>query len=229
MNFKQIIILMTLLFVGISHGQMKTFIDQPFVETTAQVDSLVVPDRIFLSITLDESDTKNRVSVEAQENKMVSVLKKLGIDTDEQLVLADLATNFQDYFLRKKGVVKSKSFELLVYDALSAGEVVQSLEAEGISNVYFLRAELSKMEELKLLMRTKAVEQAIRQAEALLQPFQQKPGRVLHIADLNIGITENWRASNMRMAVQSAEQAPIDVDFKKIKLSCSLSAKFAIE
>lgn len=35
-------------------SQEKNFIDQPYLETTAIVDSLVVPDRIYLSILITE-------------------------------------------------------------------------------------------------------------------------------------------------------------------------------
>lgn len=34
----------------ISNGQTKNFIDQPYVETTAKVDTLIKPDVIYLDI-----------------------------------------------------------------------------------------------------------------------------------------------------------------------------------
>ena len=47
----------------ISNGQTKNFIDQPYIETTAKVDSLVKPDIIYLDILLQEKDNRNKVSV----------------------------------------------------------------------------------------------------------------------------------------------------------------------
>lgn len=44
----------------------KNFIDQPFIETSAKLDSLVVPDKIYISINLNEADSKNKKSVEEQ-------------------------------------------------------------------------------------------------------------------------------------------------------------------
>ena len=38
----------------IGFSQSKNFIDQPFLETTAKVDSLVEPDRLYLSILIQE-------------------------------------------------------------------------------------------------------------------------------------------------------------------------------
>ena len=67
----------------------KNFIDQPFVETTAKVDSLVIPDRIYISINLNEADSKNKKSVEEQERLLESTLKKLNINTEKDLSLLD--------------------------------------------------------------------------------------------------------------------------------------------
>ncbi|MEX0272764.1 MAG: SIMPL domain-containing protein, partial [Flavobacteriaceae bacterium] len=50
-------------------GQTKNFIDQPYLETSARVDTLVTPDIIYLHILIREQDEKGRVSVEEMENK----------------------------------------------------------------------------------------------------------------------------------------------------------------
>ena len=64
-----------------SYSQTKNFIDQPYLETTSVVDTLVVPDRIYLSILITEADTKGKISVEELENRMNTKLITLGIDT----------------------------------------------------------------------------------------------------------------------------------------------------
>ena len=105
---QNLLLLMLLISYGI-HAQSKNFIDQPYLETTAQIDTLVVPDKIYLSIYLSESDTKDRKSIEELENRMQQKLEELGIDTKEQLSLGSLSSNFKDYFLRRTGVLKSTS------------------------------------------------------------------------------------------------------------------------
>ena len=50
--------------------QSKNFIDQAYLETTAKVDTLVVPDQIFLSIYIDEGEDRNKTSLEKQEKEM---------------------------------------------------------------------------------------------------------------------------------------------------------------
>ena len=226
-----LLILMLLLASGI-YAQSKNFIDQPYLETTAQVDTLVVPDKIYLSIYLSESDTKNRKSVEELENRMQQKLKDLGIDTKKQLSLGSLSSNFKDYFLRRTGVLKSKYYSLLVYDALTAGKVIQGLESVGIANVNFQKAEVSNLEELKVMLRAKAVAKAARHAEVMVEPLSQNVGKALFISDMNTGIVYGWRGRSgmAEMAMAKADSfEPIDVDFQKVKVSSTVNVKFAID
>ena len=72
------ILSLTIFISNIVYSQTKNFIDQPYIETKSRVDTLVTPDRIFLSIFINEEDTKGKISVEEQENKMASTLKLLG-------------------------------------------------------------------------------------------------------------------------------------------------------
>ncbi|MDX1333726.1 MAG: SIMPL domain-containing protein, partial [Robiginitalea sp.] len=80
-------------------SQTKNFIDQPYLETSARVDTLVTPDRIFLQIRLQESDTKGRTSLEELEKRMATRLSSLGIDLEKQLTVSDPSSDFQKYFL----------------------------------------------------------------------------------------------------------------------------------
>lgn len=227
---KKFLLFTLTLFFGIwGYGQQKNFIDLPYLETSATVDTLLVPDRIHLNIFLNEKDTKDRTSVEVLENRMLSVLKSLGIDMDEQLKLADLASGYKDYFLRKTGVIKSKAFTLLVYDALTAGKVIQGLELKDLANVQFSHAEISTLEAVKLSLMARAVSKAKLQATTLLQPLGQELGKVIYISESTpFYATARAKNSFNEMAVMD-QAAPIDVDFKEIKVSSTVNVKFAIQ
>ena len=229
---KRAIIFLLILSSYQSIGQTKNFIDQPYLETTSQIDTLVVPDLIYLSIIIRESDTKDRKSLEEMENRMQSALQALGIDTEKQLMLSDLESDFKNYFLKKTGVLKSKAFTLLVYDALTAGKAIQALEKNQIANVNFQKAEVSNIEQLELLLRAKAVEKAAEQARVMLEALDQSLGKALYISDLNTGITYDWqnRMATMEMSMKRADEyEPINVDFQKVKVSSTVNVKFRIE
>ena len=184
-----------------------------------------------MTVLIQESDTRDRISVEALENRMEAKLKSLGIDTKEQLFLSDLDSDFKSYLLRKKGVLKSKRYTLLVYDASMAGKVIQGLESIGIANINLQKVEVSYLEELKMELRKKAVGLAKRQAETMLQPLGQNLGKAIYISDLSTGIMRDYREDAVTYAVRgiASTESPINVDFRKIQVNSSVNVKFAIE
>ena len=110
--------------IVVLQAQQKNFIDQAYIETRAMVDTLVAPNRITLGIFISEEDHSRKTNVESLELKMGKTLEKLGIDITKQLKLTDLSSNFKNYILRRQDIKKSKSYELEVYDAVTAGRVI---------------------------------------------------------------------------------------------------------
>lgn len=234
---KKIGLLLTigLLFLN-GYSQEKNFIDQAYLETTAIVDTLVVPDQIYLSILITEKDTRGRTSVEELENRMNTKLIALGIDTKKQLSLSDVTSNFKNYFLKGTDVLKNKAYTLLVYDAETAGKVIVGLESIEISNVYLSKTEYSKLEELKIELKQKAVLKAKLQAESMLKPLNQNLGKALYISDLNSNITNllQGKASGIQIRgynseYKAKEYQSIDIEFEKIKIESAITIKFGIE
>ncbi|THV60945.1 DUF541 domain-containing protein [Flagellimonas alvinocaridis] len=229
---KVIIPIIGLLFSTAIFSQSKSFLDVPYLETSAQVDTLVTPDKIYLNITIQEKDSKGRNSVEEQENKMAQRLKALGVDLDKQLVIKDLSSNFQKYFLRGKEVLKSKQYSLLVYSGKQAGEVLMALEQLDIANAFLEKTEYSKMDELELELKTRAVKKAKQKANALTKPLGQKVGLALHIADNSQPYYPRYnQAPMMEMKAVSADMGqaqPLDIDFEKIRVETTVNVKFAL-
>jgi len=218
------------------YSQEKNFIDQPYLETTAIVDTLVIPDQIYLSILITEKDTRGRISVEELENRMNTKLIALGIDTKKQLTLSDVTSNFKKYFLKGTEVLKNKAYTLLVYNAKTAGKVIVALESVEVSNVHLNKTEYTKLEELKIELKQKAVLKAKMQAESMLKPLNQKVGKALYISDLNSNMMNLYRGKAAGIQVRgynlrskTEEYKPIDIEFEKIKIKSSVTIKFAIE
>jgi hypothetical protein len=111
--------------------------------------------------------------VEEQENQMAKRFKAMGIDLEEQLVIKDASSNFQKYFLRQKEVLKQQ-YSLLVYSGKQLGDVMMALEQLDIANTSIEKTEYSKMDELELELKTRAVKKAVQKAKALTKPLGQK-------------------------------------------------------
>ena len=210
---------------------MKSFIDQPYVEVAGSADTLVTPDEIFISINISEKDTKNKTSVEELERKMFDALKAMGIDVEKDLTTSDLSSNFKTYFLKSKDIMKSKDYMLKVKDAVTATKVFIKLEDLGISNSSIDHVDYSKMEQMKNIMRTKAIENAKSRAIALTQPLQQSIGPAIFISDNEVyPIRPLARQAkvNLYEASDSVQALP-QIDFEKIEISSNVNAKFILK
>ncbi len=233
-NLGEIIILLILFTTFSNYGQSKNFIDQPYLETTATFTQEIIPDRIYLSILITEKDTKGKIPVEVQEDKMIKKLKTLGIDTDKQLTVSDLSSNFQKHFLKKTDIVKSKSFTLLIYDGTTANKAFIALEEMNISNVSLDKTEYSKLEELKIELKAKVMAKAKKQAESLLKPLNQQLGKAIFISDLQSNV---YPISNKRSRNRSTngyfnhDEALYDgaINFDTSRIKSQITVFFAIQ
>ena len=231
---KNFITIIALLIVNFTFSQSKNFIDQPYLETSAEADTLVIPDRIYLKITISENDTKNKKSVEELENSMVQKLKNLGIDTNKQLLMNNLASNYKKYVLKTSDVMKTKSYDLLVFDGLTAGKVIQELENEDISNIQLLKTQHSQEEKILADLKKRAIIKAKKNANNIANAIGQKVGNAIFISDSKINLNLNSNAFlntsfGYNAPKQKEEFEPADLNFRKIGFSASLSATFKLE
>lgn len=215
-------------------AQEKNFIDQPYLETSATVDSFVTPDRIFISIVLKEDDSRNKKSTEELEQQLMEKLKQLNIHADQDLSLQDYNSNFKSYFLKGKNILKSKNYSLLVRDAVVASRVLTELENIGISNVNIERVEYSKAGEVILELKAKAILKAKENAIKMTEPLGQKIGKALYISD-NKTVSNALQGKAAGIQIRGASTLygsraadPILVDFQKIKFEGEVTVKFAI-
>ena len=127
-----------------SIANSQNLINQPHLEISASVDTLVTPDKIHLSIILNENDSRNKKSTEELELILIDVLKRYKINTDKDLAVVDFSSHYRSYFLSSKKVLKTKMFSLILRDALILSKVMTSLEQQDISNVFITQTEYSK-------------------------------------------------------------------------------------
>ncbi|MEY2739744.1 MAG: hypothetical protein RL259_1653 [Bacteroidota bacterium] len=232
---KKIFLTFLILICAKSLSQTKNFIDLPYIETSAKVDTLVIPDRIYLNISITEKDTKGKISAEELETKMNEKLKSLGIATEKQLTLNDLSSNYKKHFLKQQDILKNKNYTLLVFNAKVAGKVIIALEEIEISNVILEKTEYSKAEEMILTLKSEAIIKAKNQAIAMTKPLNQKVGNAIYISDFsNIVNMLSGRVSGIQIrGTRSLEEKdkyePVNIEFEKIKIETEVKATFKLE
>ena len=216
----------------------RDFLDQPHIEVEAEADTLVVPDRIYVSITLNEADSKNKKSVEEQEKQLETILKKLKINTDKDLSVLDYSSNFKKYFLKGQNILKTKKYSLLVRDAYTLANVIISLEEAGISNTEVEKIEYSKYRELLLELRIEAVKRSRITADKLVKPLNQKAGKALYISDMNYrGMGDYEVQAQMDYSPEprtykkegASEEFLRKLDIKKMKFSVVVRVNYQLD
>lgn len=196
----------------------------PTVSVNGASQIRVSPDEIYLSIRLDESDTKGRLPIEEQRRKMFSALKKAGVDAEKQLFVQDMSS---DYFRRGRSLVATQ-YELKLSSADAVRKVFDALDEAGITNVDVTRTSHSNMEGLRSEARTKAMQNAQQRARELAEAIGQSIGACYEISDFTTSTQAVYR-KNMLMStamdVVAAEAEP-DVEFEQIEINYNVSAKF---
>lgn len=233
---KQLTILALLLFtIFTANSQTKNFIDQPYIEVSGSADTLITPNEIYIRIILSEKDTRDRVSIEELEQKMVTALKGLGLDTEKDLTTSDMTSNFKFYLLKSKDVIKTKIYTLKVTDAVTASKVFMKLEEIGISNTSIEKVDYSDLDQLKNEMRTKAIIDAKKRAIALTQPLNQSVGVAINIIDTDNNLSQQLQGRVAGIQIRGIssfndkyEDLP-KIEFEKIKVTASVNAKFILK
>ena len=201
---------------------------RPTVSVNGQAKITAPLDEIFLSITLKESDSKGKIDLEQQRTSMLRALRKYGINTEEQLRLADMASSF----FKRKGSLASSQYELKVASAEEARKVFEALDDAGIANVNIARATCSKIEEYRSEARREAIRNAKARAEELATAIGQSIGACYEINDYSNSQPVVYRANMLTKSAMAdglvEESAEPEVEFKPIEINYSVSAKFIL-
>ncbi len=208
---------------------------KPFIEVNTEAKEDVTPDEIYLSITLKESDSKGKISIEKQEDDLKKALTSLGIDIKKDLKV----NNANSYYYKKvfkKDTYASKDFQLKVNSAEQVANVFQKLNDLKVSSVNISKLEYSKKEELLKELRIKAIKKAKERATYMLSSIGESVGKPIGIRDNSYYNSPrlSGKASGIQlMEVRGVSTMPpppmSDLDFKKIELKVTVSAQFEIK
>ena len=226
-----VLVLGTILVSNMALAQTGAVPGTPYITTSARVDSLILPDRIHLTIVLSEKDTRGKIAVEELEKRMADRLVALGIDVSRQLAVSDLSSDFKRYFLKQQDVLKAASYSLLLYDAVTTIRVILALEEEGISNVSIEKTGFSREGALRLELKRLAVIKARENAEAMIAPLGRRVGAVFHVSDSPAFNQLAGQVAGLRVRKNSDSKFynPLDVEFQKILVTEEVSVLFGIE
>jgi len=216
----------------------KNFIDQNYIEVIGKAEKEIAPDLIYLKILINEKDVKGK-TLEEIENSMFDELNQIGIDVSKDLLIKDIASNFQYYWILKRDIFLSKEYQLLVHKASTAGKVLQQLQKLGIANVSIARIDNSKIKDFRKEVRVNAMKSARDNALSMAEAINQNIGRAIYIHEneKNTNMTGMLQGKAAGIVVRGystsafyGSRAPKpDIDFEKIKLEYSALVRFELK
>lgn len=204
-----------------------------YIQVNGRAEREIAPDEFYLSIVINERESKGKITVEQQQKEMIAALGRLGIDVDKQLKMANMSSEF----FKKNTSVATAKYQLKLGSAAMVSKVYAALDAIGISNVAILRVSHTKIDQYKEQIRVAAIQNAKQNAATLAEAIGQKIGPCFYIYDSNSDVMPVFY-SNMAAVARGksaldayAESASEDepLDFKTIKLTYNVQAKFVLE
>ena len=202
-----------------------------YIQVNGRAEREIAPDEFYLQIVINERDSKGKVSVESQQRDMIAALKRLGVNVEKQLKVANLSSEF----FKKNTSVATAKYQLQLGSSAEVGKVWQALDGLGISNVSILKVSHSQLERSKSEVRVEAMRNAKQNAATLAEAIGQTIGKCFYVYDSNndvmpvfynnMAVMRSAKAFDAAEAV--AEEEPLD--FKTIKLQYSVQAKFVLE
>ncbi|MBQ1222136.1 MAG: SIMPL domain-containing protein [Alistipes sp.] len=216
--------------LSVSAQQAETF--PSYIEVNGVAEKEIAPNEIYLSITINERDSKGKISIDEQQRDMVAVLKKLGVKPAEQLKMLDLTSS---YFKRGNALAKAQ-YELKLTSAVEVARVWRALDELGISQVTVQKVSHTDIETLKAEVRADAMRAARDNARALAEAIDQKAGKCFWIADYSSPVRTTYAVANMKARGVMEESVSFDamveeegLEFQTINLQHRVQAKFVLE
>lgn len=208
--------------------------EKPYIEVNGTGEMEVVPDEIYVAITLREkSNNKKTISIEEQEQNLKNALKNLKVDL-KNLSLAGADADLVRIEWRKKGVITQKQYSLKLGNATILGQVFTELDKLEITDAYVSHVQHSKIDSLRKGVKIMAIKAAKNKADYLLAAIGEKTGKALIVRENDPYYPQPvWTMANARMdkmeSSTSYENYNDPIDFKKIKVTSSIYVKFGIQ
>lgn len=226
-----------ILLVAVALMAMPVFAQQDeayksFIQVNGRAEKEVAPDQFYLSIVINEIDSKGKISVENQQRDMVAALKRIGVDVEKNLKVANMSSSY----FKKSTSLSTAKYQLELGSPAMVAKVYSALGDMGISNISIVKVSNSKIDELKEQVRVEAIRNAKATAATLAGAIGQSIGKCFYIYDSNNDVIPAYYDNavvmrTMAKAPGAVEEAAADepLDFKTIKLTCGVTAKFVLE
>ena len=206
------------------------------VSGTAELE--ITPDEIYVQIELREYNKKNgdKVDIETIRNQFLAAAKSMGI-ADTEVVVQGYSGWDGNYWWYQKNKKKNPdmkagiNYEVKVKSVDMMDQLVDKLDDEATQNFYLSRVWHSNMYVIKKQLKIEAVKAAKEKPNYLAEAIGEHVGQALTINDPNEmnQYPQPLYSANVMMKAEADQAAPMNVDFKKIKLQFNVNVIFELK
>ncbi len=228
------IVCVTISQLSFAQNGEKNFIDLNYIEVVGTAELEVVPNLIYMGITISEKDNKNKSTLKEIENQLSIQLTNIGIDISKDLLVKDMSSNFRGSLLQKTDVLLSKEYQLIVRDPSIVNKVFMELEKVGISNISIEQLDHTDIINLRKEVKVNAIKAAKDKASSLAQAIDQTIGRAVFIQERDNAILPYANANTLSAVGAVHRGSSLDeykevVEFEKIKLAYAVLCRFELK
>jgi uncharacterized protein YggE len=173
--------LYTLLFMSLCLVAFSQEQSPPFIDVTGTAEMEVIPDEIYIAITLRErSGNRGTQTVQEQESDLKDALRSLGLDL-KRLELSDANADYiYIRWLNKKTISQSR-YRFKAEDAYMVGKVFEQLDKLNIQDAYISEVSHSKIKDYEKEVQINAIKDAKDRADYLLTAIDEKRGKAMEV------------------------------------------------
>lgn len=212
---------------------------QRTITATGNAKIEVVPDEIYIAVSLREYDKKGagKIDIETIKNNFLSACKSIGLNNTDVMVQSYQGYDGTPYQYKKNkkqnpDLKAGINYWVKVSNLKKMDDLVNKLDDEATQNFYIAKTDYSKREELELKMKADAIKRAKEKAVALAAAINEKVGNAITINEpAESGDNPPRPVFAMAMAKVAApedNEPALNVDFKKMKIEYEASVTFAL-
>ena len=211
----------------------------PSIEVRGKAIRKVSPDKMTLSIVIDEADYKGKTTLSEKQETMIDILHDCKVPVQESLKVGTMGSSMTITSFRKVVKTHTKATYLLeLRDVQTMQEVIRKLGEEGISHIDLLKTEYTKKAELEDALGVEAAKDARRRAELISEAIGETLGHAIQVYvrpmysnDITPRLRTNMymaESSSSDMVAEEALEPHVSLSSAQMEFSVEVTAKFQI-
>ncbi len=219
-------------------AQQTTAPEQRKIEVTGNAEMEVIPDEIYVNITVQEyTENKKKVDINEIRKDFLEACSKAGIAKENISIQGMNGYNNNGWYWQRKkkspDFMASSTFVIKFSSGEQIEKLMSLLDDKSTQHMYVSSTSHSKMEDLKKQVKVKALQDARNKAQYLCEAIGEKAGKVLLIKEVegNSYVPQPMMLKERMMtsAVMADDFEPSGLEFQKITIKMEVLAQFAIQ